>query len=79
MDKNRDGFCADYYYGKIGTLGTPPSGIGIGLEERSFGAAGTAFVLKGEVMIWSAGPDLMADPTAGALDKVNTDNIIHWK
>ena len=84
MDKNRDGFCADNYYGKIGAVrvggtGTLHSGIGIGLEERSFGAAGTAFVLKGEVMIWSAGPDRLANPAAGALDKENADNIIHWK
>ena len=79
MDKNRDGFCADTYYGKIGALGTPPSGVGIGLEKRNFGTLGPAFVLKGAVMVWTAGPDLMASNTVGALDKENTDNIISWK
>jgi len=31
------------------------------------------------VMVWSAGPDKMIDPTKGATVGANRDNILSWK
>ena len=70
MDKNRDGFCADNWYGNIG-------GPGVGLQKKNINNTGVN-VLKGSVMIWTAGPDGFASDSKGAMDGVNADNILHW-
>ena len=70
MDKNRDGFCADNWYAKIGT-----SGVGLKKEQIN---SQPAMVLKGSVMIWTAGPDGLASDSKGAMDGENADNILHW-
>ena len=70
MDKNRDGFCADNWYAKIGSPG-------VGLKNETINSK-SAMVLKGSVMIWTAGPDGLALDSKGAMDGVNADNILHW-
>ena len=70
MDKNRDGFCADNWYAKIGIPG-------VGLKKELINNQ-PAMVLKGSVMIWTAGPDGLALGSKGAMDGVNADNILHW-
>ena len=70
MDKNRDGFCADNWYAKIGSPG-------VGLKNETINSQ-PAMVLKGSVMIWTAGPDGLASDSKGAMDGENADNILHW-
>jgi type II secretory pathway pseudopilin PulG len=58
IDFNGDGVCADEFYGRPEVSG-PPASIGL-VNRRSVknGLGPDVFVLKGEVMIWSFGPDM---------------------
>jgi hypothetical protein len=38
-----------------------------------------SFEYRGNVMVWSLGPDGMADPNTPANKGVNKDNIVSWK
>ena len=77
MDRNRDGFCFDNVYGQ----GAVSSGVNIGLEAKSWNAStekvgppvntsSDFYAYRGEVMIWTAGPDRMESDTCKVFGSV---------
>lgn len=80
VDANYDGTTQDPFYCRASitqpTTGGP-NGIG-GLVSKS-GLSTNDFVFRGEVMIWSMGPDAKADYNTKADEGVNKDNILSWK
>jgi prepilin-type N-terminal cleavage/methylation domain-containing protein len=82
MDMNADDRCLDSYYcdPTISSSDGTPTGTPInGLIPRKTGANATVFEANSSVMVWSAGPDRMIDPTSRADKGVNKDNVISWK
>ena len=55
----------------------PPAGLN-GLIPKVIGG-NTIYEANAPVMVWSAGPDKMIDPTKGATVGANRDNILSWK
>ena len=43
------------------------------------GVGPDVYVLKGEVMIWSFGPDKSYSDNKNAVDGENNDNILSWR
>lgn len=76
LDLNYDGNTQDALYSDPRVseqiLNGAPSGIN-GLVK-----AGTSYVAKSPVMIWSLGPDRQYDATAKANAGANKDNILSW-
>ena len=73
MDLNYDGYCQDALYRQQNVarngdwgLAIPPNG---GQND---------YALRTQVMVWSFGPDGMADSSAGAKQGSNQDNVISW-
>ena len=64
IDANGDGYCEDAFYRRESVSGTQ--------------ATNGSFRLKTNVMIWSLGPDGMADRTKKGNEGVNKDNILSW-
>jgi len=59
------------------TTSGPKRGLN-GLIPRVIGG-NTVYEDNAPVMVWSAGPDKMIDPTKGATVGANRDNILSWK
>jgi prepilin-type N-terminal cleavage/methylation domain-containing protein len=70
MDLNFDDNCEDSFY----SANAISSGGLNGLIKQPDGNWG----YHGKIMVWSAGPDKMIDPTATAKDGANKDNIVSW-
>ena len=80
IDVNYDGVTQDPVYSK-NTISQPSTGgaNGIfGLVSKS-GSATNDFVFRGEIMIWSMGPDGKVDVNTKADEGVNKDNIMSWR
>jgi prepilin-type N-terminal cleavage/methylation domain-containing protein len=78
LDFNGDGLCADVFYGR--PVITKTAAIGL-VERRPLkgGVGPDVYVLKGEVMIWSFGPDKAYSDGKNAVDGENNDNILSWR
>jgi len=81
LDLNYDGKCFDAFY-RYMAISQPTSGGPIGLnglvnESKPDGKTDD-YVYKGDVMIWSMGPDGAVDPGAKANQGKNKDNVIGW-
>ena len=84
VDLNYDDKARDAFYRLPGVsadradlVNNPKRGLN-GLIPKVIG--GNAFYeLNGPVMVWSAGPDKLIDPTAPATAGVNKDNVLSWK
>ena len=74
IDVNGNGYCHDWFYGKTALAGLS---VGLDFENSSNGSLG--FALKGDVMIWSNGPDRQRKPSTAALNETNEDNILSWR
>ncbi len=74
MDVNGDGFCHEWFYGAPALAGLS---VGLDFQNSSNGQAG--FALKGELMIWSYGPDREGSVSKPALNEINEDNILSWR
>jgi hypothetical protein len=57
---------------------TPKRGLN-GLIPKVIGGNNVVYEANAPVMVWSAGPDRMIDPTKGATVNPNRDNILSWK
>jgi len=57
---------------------TPKRGLN-GLIPTTVPPGGPFYEVNAPVMIWSAGPDKMANPKLGADKDVNKDNVVSWK
>ncbi len=69
FDMNDDGKCIDSFYSKNS------DGAAVGLTRKN---ATDPWELNGPVMVWSYGPDGLADPNVAANLGVNKDNILSW-
>ncbi len=81
LDANYDGFTEDGFYSRNSvSLQTAGNYNGInGLSSKSKLVSNNDFALKGEVMVWSKGPDGLSDPNIPADEGVNKDNVLSWK
>ena len=83
IDVNYDDKARDAFYRlqavstDISDKNTPPRGLN-GLIPKVIGG-NTVYEANAPVMVWSAGPDKMIDPTRGATVGANRDNILSWK
>lgn len=80
LDMNGDDRCRDGLYG-MDAVSNDPSGNGQkgfnGLYKAS--RVANAFEARTGVMVWSLGPDGLADQRVRANQGVNKDNILNWK
>ena len=77
-DKARDGFYRSATVSADpGDTGTPKRGLN-GLIPKVVSGT-TVYEANAPVMVWSAGPDKMIDPTQPANKGANKDNILSWK
>lgn len=81
IDMNGDDRCRDGFYCQDAVSRDPKVG---GLQgynglSKEKDAGANAFESRTSVMVWSMGPDGLADPTKGALIGANKDNILSWK
>lgn len=80
IDTNNDDKARDAFYRRQTISWDSKTGnakVGIyGLSRVA--ASGDLFELNSEVMIWSAGPDGMIDPTKPADQGANRDNVLLW-
>ena len=76
IDLSGDGLCADHAY-----LNSAISGGGlVGLVSHNLSpTVQDIYVYKGEVMIWSAGPDMELGAGDRATEGRNQDNILSWQ
>lgn len=78
LDLNYDTKCLDGFYSqpavsaKAGAVGGH-NGL-LRNEENP-----NLFEYRGEVMVWSFGPDGLIDPTVNALTGANKDNVLSWE
>jgi prepilin-type N-terminal cleavage/methylation domain-containing protein len=81
MDLNYDNRARDAFYRAARISQTPAANPGIGINglnnSRSPGNS-DFFEYAGTVMVWSAGPDKMIDPSQPANKGANKDNILSW-
>ena len=77
-DKARDGFYRNpAVSADLSDGNTPKRGL-LGLIPKVAGG-NTFYEANAPVMVWSAGPDRMIDPTAKANAGANRDNVLSWK
>jgi general secretion pathway protein G len=81
LDMNGDDRCRDGFYG-LDSVSRDPSGAG---GQKGFNGLFRAsqrpntYEYRGSVMVWSLGPDGVANPGLPANQGVNKDNILNWK
>jgi hypothetical protein len=81
MDLNDDNKCTDLWYG---TPQVSQGAAGAGLNGLiGSGSNPPVYQLNGPIMIWSFGPDKLADapnaPNPKANGGVNKDNVLSWQ
>ena len=76
IDLNGDGKCRDLFYGKSAVSGPGTSGL-FGLTSAT--GAGDTYDLNNTVMVWSLGPNGLADAGVKANAGVNQDNVLGWQ
>lgn len=78
IDSNYDGVTQDAVYG-LSAVSAASGSTGInGLVSKS-GFSTNDFVFRGEVMVWSMGPDGKVDSSQKADDDLNKDNVLSWR
>ena len=78
FDLNYNGRCKDEIYGQEGTEGDGSATSGLtGLVKDA--KEPNSFVLVGEIMVWSSGPDQGYERGVKANQGLNADNILSWK
>jgi hypothetical protein len=83
LDLNYDQRARDSFYSSAAisadpaSSGSPGGGLD-GLVPKVVGGS-TFYECVSPVMVWSAGPDKMIDPTVPANKGANKDNILSWK
>jgi hypothetical protein len=81
FDLNYDDKCRDdFYSGKVSIDPSPGANPNGGLNGLVKSADGLYYEANSPVMVWSAGPDQMIDPSpSSAKTGVNKDNVLSWK
>jgi prepilin-type N-terminal cleavage/methylation domain-containing protein len=76
LDLNYDNSCRDAFYRSDLVSEDPQTKKALnGLIKT----AKDSYEAKADVMVWSLGPDMQADPGKGANEGVNKDNILSWQ
>lgn len=78
LDLNFDNKCRDGFYRKA-SISQDNGNLGLNGLRRTAGAPGDGFEVSANVIVWSLGPDRMADPNAKATLGANKDNILSWQ
>jgi hypothetical protein len=83
VDLNYDNKSRDVFYGQGAVSEDPASSAnpknGLNGLVPTTAAGSTVYELNSGVMVWSAGPDKMIDPTVPANTGANKDNVLTWK
>jgi type II secretion system protein G len=77
MDLNYDNSCRDGFYRSDAV--TDPKRTGKGLKGLISGGMRDTWEVRSGMVVWSLGPDKMADPTQAADAGRNKDNILSWQ
>ena len=79
LDLNYDDWCRDGFYSnpKVSAKQNSPESGHNGLAPKKVGQ-GTYYEHRGNVMVWSFGPDGSIDLNANAISGANKDNILSW-
>lgn len=77
IDTNLDNFVQDAFY-RLPSVSRSAGNIGANGLAIQPGADKLGFLFKGRAMVWSMGPDGMADPQLPAGQGANKDNVISW-
>jgi prepilin-type N-terminal cleavage/methylation domain-containing protein len=82
LDLNYDEKTRDSFYRKETiskkTPGSPAGHNGL-VNTKDQSGVGDFYEANGPIMVWSAGPDGMIDPTQPANKGANKDNLLSWK
>jgi prepilin-type N-terminal cleavage/methylation domain-containing protein len=77
LDLDYDTKCLDGFYSQASVSGKPGSAGGHnGLLRNE--ESPNLFEYRGEVMVWSFGPDGLIDSSVNALTGANKDNVLSW-
>ncbi|HCB98994.1 MAG TPA: hypothetical protein DEP78_12070, partial [Verrucomicrobiales bacterium] len=79
LDLNYDGKCRDGFYSNPAVSGKPDSLAGFGGLVPVGGQPGNPLEYNGDVMIWSAGPDMQVNSAESATVGFNKDNVLSWE
>jgi len=79
LDLNYDERCRDAFYRNRGVSQQNGQAGLDGLFSPTSPGGADDFEFNGPVMIWSAGPDKMIDPSAKANVGANKDNVLSWR
>jgi type II secretion system protein G len=78
MDLNYDNACRDAFY-RNDKVAQDPTGKPLYGMFKADPAKANQYEVKADVLIWSMGPDMQADPAKAANEGVNKDNILSWQ
>jgi prepilin-type N-terminal cleavage/methylation domain-containing protein len=78
VDLNYDGQCRDGLY-RYDRVSADPKGIGHNGLFKGNARQANSFEARTEVMVWSMGPDGLANPGVPATLPPNKDNILSWQ
>lgn len=80
MDLNYDETARDAFY-RTAQVSADPANPNRGLNGliRKTVSGQTFYEYNGPIMVWSAGPDGMVDPTRKANEGANADNVLSWR
>jgi len=79
IDLNYDNQCRDGFYSLEAVSANPAGGPAAGFNGLFRAAGPGTFEYRSQVMVWSLGPDGLADPGQRANVGVNKDNLLSWK
>ena len=77
LDLNYDGWCWDGFYSNLRVSRKSDEAGHNGLVPKEIGTQ-TYYEHRGNVMVWSFGPDGDIDPNINAISGANKDNILSW-
>ena len=77
LDLNYDGWCRDGFYSKSSVSAKSEDSGHNGLVPKSINGQ-TYYEHRGNVMVWSFGPDGDINPSSNAISGANKDNILSW-
>lgn len=76
LDLNYDGWCRDGFYSKSSVSAKSEDSGHNGLVPKTIGS--NTYQHRGNVMVWSFGPDGDINPSSNAISGANKDNILSW-
>jgi len=82
LDLNSDEKCKDAFY-RLRDVSSLKNGTSAGyfglVNSKNVAGVSDDFEYNGKIMVWSAGPDGMIDPTRAANTGANKDNVLSWQ